>query len=181
VRKIIDRKIKKIVSGGQTGVDQAALLAASELGIPIGGWCPLGGLDENGKSILDLYPLMQEVKNCSFDESIALHTKWNIRDSDGTLIIVPSLPLPANIRDETKLTIEQAIEQNKPYLILDLSNKPTHIDIIEWINRNHISVLNIAGPRESNCPGIHDVSYILLRKIFEEFTHRYSFGHKAKL
>lgn len=82
--------IKKLVSGGQTGVDQAALSIASELGITIGGWCPKRGLDENGICILKKYPNLQEATTSSPDE----RTKLNIMDSDGTLIIVPSWPLP---------------------------------------------------------------------------------------
>jgi hypothetical protein len=166
--------IKKILSGGQIGVDQAALLAASELGITIGGWCPLDGLDEHGKSIHDLYPSsLQEVKGISYEESIAKRTQWNIRDSDGTLIIVPALPLPATIKDGTRLTIDQVIEQKKPYLILDIAKKPLNfLDLNKWIEENRISVLNIAGPRESTCPGIHDVSYVLLRDIFYKLAHR---------
>jgi hypothetical protein len=78
--------IEKIVSGGQTGVDQAALLIASELGIETGGWCPKGGLDENGDCILAKYACMKETPTSEPDE----RTKLNIQDSDGTLIIVPS-------------------------------------------------------------------------------------------
>ena len=52
--------IEKIVSGGQTGVDQAGLLMATEMGIEVGGWCPKGGLDENGNCILDKYPTLKE-------------------------------------------------------------------------------------------------------------------------
>lgn len=80
--------IEKIISGGQTGVDQAALLVATKLDIEVGGWCPKGGSDENGHCILEQYSLMKEAKTTNPDE----RTRLNIEDSDGTLIIVPSIP-----------------------------------------------------------------------------------------
>lgn len=104
--------IEKIISGGQTGVDQAGLAAAVELGISIGGWCPLNGLDENNISILKKYPL-KEITHLSFEESVKERTKRNIIDADGTLIIVSKLPLLHNIKDGTLLTIEYCIAKKK--------------------------------------------------------------------
>lgn len=104
--------IEQIVSGGQTGVDQAALLIAKELGIPIGGWCPKGGFDENQQCVSGKYSL-REASTENPDE----RTRLNIDDSDGTLIIVPSLPMPDHITDGTNLTISYAEEQNKLYIL----------------------------------------------------------------
>ncbi|MBA2651380.1 MAG: putative molybdenum carrier protein [Tatlockia sp.] len=155
--------IEKIVSGGQTGVDQAGLLIASEMGIDIGGWCPKGGLDENKDCILDKYSVLREAMTTNPDE----RTKINIRDSDGTLIIVPTWPLPEKIKDGTKLTIEYAQELHKPYLIIRLDKKEDAVDTLRaWIDEHNIYVLNIGGPRESNSLGIHKESCELLRELF---------------
>src|SRR3990167_6829696 len=154
--------IEKIISGGQTGADQAALKIATESGIPVGGWCPKGGLDENGKNILDQYPSLQETSASIPNQ----RTKLNIEYSDGTLILVPRLPLPENIKDGTILTIEHAKKINKPFLIIDLSKADFSYTISEWMHKNKIKILNVAGPRESNSPGIHDATYELLRNTF---------------
>ncbi len=142
--------IKKILSGGQTGVDQAALLIAQKKGIEIGGWCPKSGLDENGESILIKYPALKETKTANPDE----RTKLNILDSDGTLILISGLPLE-KIQDGTCLTIEFAKNINKPHLIISLNNKKeATYSFSKWVKENNIEILNIAGPRESNSPGI---------------------------
>ncbi|MDX1836035.1 hypothetical protein DIZ81_13265 [Legionella taurinensis] len=155
--------IKKIVSSGQTGVDQAALLVATEMGIEIGGWCPKGGLDENGVNVLKQFPALKEATTSDPDE----RTKLNIRDSDGTLIIVPSWPLPERVKDGTKLTIEDADLQKKPRLIVSVDSQHEAVQRIKaWINENDIRVLNIGGPRESNSPGIHQKACALFRDLF---------------
>ncbi|MDX1838846.1 hypothetical protein DIZ81_13890 [Legionella taurinensis] len=163
--------IEKIVSGGQTGVDQAALLVATEMGIDIGGWCPKGGLDENNVNVLKQFPALKEATSSDPDE----RTKLNIRDSDGTLIIVPSWPLPERVKDGTKLTIEDAERQKKHHLIISLDNKDEAVQNIKaWINDNDIRVLNIGGPRESNSPGIHQEACELFRDLFKNLSHRLS-------
>ncbi|KTD49585.1 putative molybdenum carrier [Legionella rubrilucens] len=163
--------IEKIVSGGQTGVDQAALLIATEMGIDIGGWCPKGGLDENNVNVLKQFPALKEATTSDPDE----RTKLNIRDSDGTLIIVPSWPLPERVKDGTKLTIEDAERQKKHHLIISLDNKDEAVQNIKaWINDNDIRVLNIGGPRESNSPGIHQGACELFRDLFKTLSHRLS-------
>lgn len=153
--------IERIVSGGQTGVDQAALSIAKAFDIPFGGWCPKGGLDENGVCVLDAYPSLTETTTSDPDE----RTKLNIRDSDGTLIIVPCIPLPERIQDGTRLTITDAERQGKPHIIISLAEKDAAVSQIhEWISRENIQVLNVAGPRESNSPGI----YLNACELFQE-------------
>lgn len=159
--------IEKIVSGGQTGVDQAALLVARELGIEVGGWCPRRGLDENNNCILKQYPSLKEAKTTNPDE----RTKLNVEDSDGTLIIVPSFLLPEKIKDGTLLTIEYAKEKKKPYFIINLEKATSANELKDWLIKNRISVLNIAGPRESNFPGINKLATALLRDIFNRLLH----------
>ncbi|MGB6977058.1 MAG: putative molybdenum carrier protein [Gammaproteobacteria bacterium] len=151
----------KIISGGQTGVDRAALDAAIELKIPQGGWCPKGRLAELGTTIPGKYQL-KETSSSDF----CVRTKLNIKDSDGTLIIV--LTTPIKVTDGTLLTIQEVQETNKPYLIIDLSSKQDKRVILDWIKKNNITALNIAGPRESQAPGIYAASFNFLKEVFSE-------------
>jgi hypothetical protein len=134
-----------IVTGGQTGVDRAALDTALSLGLPVRGWCPKGRLAEDG-TIPPIYPL-QETPSTEY----AVRTEWNVRDSDATLILSYG-----TLEGGTKLTAELARKYNRPVLILNALTF-TNSDIArfyKWIEKNHIRILNIAGPRESAQPGI---------------------------
>jgi hypothetical protein len=163
--------IEKIVSGGQTGVDQAALAMAVKSGIPIGGWCPKGGLDADGVNIRLTYPRLREAKTTNPDE----RTKLNIENSDGTLIIVPRLPLPDSIVDGTRLTISYAVEKNKPKLVVALSNREESINqIFDWVQENDIKILNIGGPRESSWRGINRETSEFLEELFLSLQHQIS-------
>jgi hypothetical protein len=102
--------IEKIVSGGQTGVDRAALDAAIEQSISHGGWCPKGRLSESGK-IPDKYSLKETI-SAEYDERTVL----NVEQSDGTLIILPNKTI--NITDGTILTRDTANKKNKPLLTI---------------------------------------------------------------
>ena len=134
--------IKKIVSGGQTGVDRASLDYAIENSIPHGGWCPKGRGAEDG-ALEDKYQLTE-----TESEDVSQRTEWNVRDSDGTLLLTPGKP-----QDGTILTIECALQYQKPILILQLDSKPAVNTFQSWIKDNGIETLNIAGPRESHAPG----------------------------
>jgi len=162
--------IDKIISGGQTGADRAALDIAIKFGITHGGWCPRGRMAEDG--ILPDHYLL----TCPLDANSDINepdiyserTKLNIRDSDGTLIFLSSFPLLAGINNGTRLTITEAERSNKPHHIVDLSKNQSVQIISDWIEIHHISVLNIAGPRESQCPGIYQHVYRFLEKLFSE-------------
>jgi hypothetical protein len=138
------RRIIKIISGGQTGVDRAALDAAMELGLPCGGWCPLGRLAEDGV-IASHYPL-QETPSAEY----SVRTHWNVRDSDGTLILTSGEP-----KGGTAFTITTAGRLKKPCLILDLTAQSDPSTVHTWITSSGIHILNVAGPRESTRPGIY--------------------------
>lgn len=155
--------LEKIISGGQTGVDQAALFSASQNGFDVGGWCPKGGLDENGRCISGQYGLRQ-TETADPDE----RTKRNIDDSDGTLIVVPVWPLPTYIQDGTRLTYAYTEAQGKPYLIIALSDSnDDNIDTIrQWLVSHKICILNIGGPRESSSPGIYKDSSAFFNALF---------------
>ena len=154
--------IEKLVSGGQTGVDQAALQIAINFKILHGGWCPKGRLAENGV-IPDIYFLKETDSN-----DVSVRTKHNIRDSDGTLILIPNNN--TDITDGTIFTIKEVKEQSKPHLIISLSqDKEDAVEsIVEWSQSNDIKILNIAGPRESQAPGIHHLSLIFLEKLIRK-------------
>jgi hypothetical protein len=147
--------VEKIVSGGQTGVDRAALDVALELGIPCGGWCPAGRRAEDGR-IPDRYPLV-ETPTAAYPQ----RTKWNVRDSDGTLVLTRGRPTGG-----TRLTIEVAKRLEKPCLMIDLNDAVEKADVQKWMLENHVSILNVAGPRESESPGNSRLAAAFLRRLF---------------
>jgi hypothetical protein len=136
--------IRKIVSGGQTGVDRAALDVALALGIPCGGWCPRGRAAEDGP-IPARYPL-QETGSRDYAE----RTRRNVIDSDGTLILTIGA-----LHGGTLLTAKLAEKNGKPHLVVDLASPPVPGKIHSWIRGYEISVLNVAGPRETQHPVVH--------------------------
>ncbi|MHC4879127.1 MAG: putative molybdenum carrier protein [Planctomycetota bacterium] len=156
--------IERIVSGGQTGVDRAALDVALEAGIPCGGWCPRGRRAEDGR-IPDSYPLEE-----TSQRDYSVRTERNIVDSDGTLIISGG-PLTGG----TALTRTLARRLDCPLFIVDLreheSAKPnvlgaTVLDQLEqWLDENRIRTLNVAGPRESQQPGVHSRASQFLKQL----------------
>jgi predicted metallo-beta-lactamase superfamily hydrolase len=115
------------------------------LGVPHGGYCPKGRLSEAG-IIPDKYTL-QETES----DEYAVRTKLNITSSDGTWVLLQRGI--EGVTDGTVLTIEMLQKNKKPYLILDIS-MPAREWLLDWIKQHQIKVLNIAGPRESSCPGI---------------------------
>ena len=144
-----------ILSGGQTGVDRAALDAALELGLPCGGWCPRGRRAEDGR-IADRYPLT-ETESADCDD----RTRRNVRDSDATLILAPP-PLTGG----TRLTAEVAAELGRPVLVEDPFDPHAPAAVAAWLADPKIAVLNVAGPRESTIPGIGEAAATLLRTVF---------------
>ncbi len=150
--------IERIVSGGQTGVDQGALDAAIKLGIAYGGWCPKGRLAENG-TIPDHYTLVE-----TDSSDYASRTRRNITDSDAVLIFVPRLPLP--IIDGTVLTIDEAKAQAKPFFIVNLAQGVDINAMTQWVRDSEVTILNIAGPRESSYPGIYKTTLSVMENLY---------------
>lgn len=133
-----------LVSGGQTGVDRAALDVAMERGIPCGGWCPAGRAAEDGP-IAARYPLHETP---SADP--AQRTEWNVRDSDGTLLLVTGAHSPG-----TELTHDVARRLGRPVSLWHLDALPDPDAFRRWLQSHNIRTLNVAGPRESESPGVY--------------------------
>ena len=154
-------KIRTIRSGAQTGVDRGALDAARSLGVPICGWCPKGGLAEDypdPPGLLLLYPELEETPTNDYRE----RTAWNVRDSDATLILFPR-ELKTSIG--TELTIELALEYEKPHLVLDAPDVDLALAWLETLKDN--LDLNVAGPRLSNYASIDDMAFNLMSEILK--------------
>jgi hypothetical protein len=143
--------LTRILSGGQTGVDRAALDAAMELGIPHGGWCPRGRLAEDG-CIPQNYRLKE-----TLSPDYSVRTRLNVRDADGTLILYRE-PLEGG----TSLTWQIAVELEKPVLLVEMGFPPVFEAFHRWLLENAIHTLNIAGPRESQRPGIYHEAKVLV-------------------
>ena len=138
----------KIISGGQTGVDRAALDVALRHAIECGGWCPAGRLDEFGK-IPDQYPV-QELQGGGFTE----RTLQNVKDSDGTVVIYP-----AELRGGTEQTVRFCVDLKRPHKLIDASKISAEAAaklIGDFVRENKIGILNVAGPRQSEWPEGYD-------------------------
>lgn len=149
--------VQRVVSGGQTGVDRAALDVALRLGVACGGWCPRGRRAEDGP-IPVRYPLRE-----TSSPAYPVRTERNVRDSDGTLV----LRLGPGDRG-TALTVRMAARIGRPLLELDLAAVPEPFALAaarEWLERHEIAVLNVAGPRESRRPGVHAAASRLLASL----------------
>jgi Circularly permutated YpsA SLOG family len=149
----------KIISGGQTGVDQGALFAAAALNIKTGGWMPKNFKTEDGMRY-DLAAQFYLVENSS--GQYGPRTQANVATADGTLLI-------GDVRSPgSRLTIKFASRLNKPYYIIgwSLRNlKPLechYYKLHQWLMQYNITVLNVAGNRESKNPGIFNVTYHFL-------------------
>jgi len=147
--------LKKIISGGQTGADRAALDAAIRLGIPHGGWLPKGRLAEDG--CLPEQYLLEEMPTDSYQK----RTQKNVQASDGTLIISRGAPTGG-----TDFTRVQVLRYGKQLLGIDLNNQSNLQDaaslVASWIELQRIAVLNVAGPRASKDPCIYQDTLNLL-------------------
>jgi hypothetical protein len=153
--------VEKVISGGQTGVDRAALDAALAAGLPAGGCCPKGRKAEDGV-IPDRYPL-RELDSSQYSS----RTEKNVVDADGTLILNKGA-----LTEGTKATYEFALHHGKPCLIVQLDQierqEPgSWQQVIAWADRHELRVLNVAGPRESKFPaGIYRDAYRYLAGLF---------------
>jgi len=147
----------KIISGGQTGADQGALDFALDYNFDCGGFCPKGRKCEKG-TIPFKYPLI-EIDSEDFKK----RTRKNVLESDGTIIVKDE----SEFNEGTLNTIKFCKRFSRPYLIYDVNFDPINYDMFqEWLEKNKINVLNVAGNRASESPGIKGKAYLLLEKLF---------------
>lgn len=149
----------KIISGGQTGVDRAALDAAIELNIPHGGYCPKGRRAEDG-IIHENYNLME-----TDSELYSERTLKNVKESNGSLILFWEI-----ISGGTLTTLELCRSLDKPCLPVDMDKSPNNKlkKIKIWIQKNQIQILNVAGPRQDGS-GVYLKAKDFLLNVFSEF------------
>lgn len=157
--------VTTVVSGGQTGVDRAALRVARELGLGIAGWCPPGRASEAGPIPPDL-PLRetpQERSPAAPEVPRSLRTEWNVRDADATLVLRPAAgtgPDPG-----TEWAIRCAARYGRPLLAVDPADPAAPCAVRHWLASHPIATLNVAGPSEGTCRGAEERAYRLLRTV----------------
>lgn len=147
----------RIVSGGQTGVDRAALDVAFALGLPQGGYCPRGRKAEDGR-IASHYPLI-ELES----DDYAVRTERNVLESSGTLILYRR-----KMTGGTLLTFRLARRHRKPYFLVRLDRKLDYPAAQNWLEEKKIEVLNVAGPRGSTDPEIYELAAGYLWELLQE-------------
>ncbi|MEM7462500.1 MAG: putative molybdenum carrier protein [Pseudomonadota bacterium] len=147
----------KVISGGQTGVDTAALEAAIKLGCSYGGWVPKGRLNENGV-ISSKYHGLRETSSADVGERTVL----NVRDSDALLVLTDG-----NHSGGTQLAIQEAEKLRIPTCIIVMeegAETDASQRIMEFLRDTNPNKVNIAGPRESEAPGIEIRAKSVLEK-----------------
>ena len=155
----------KVISGGQTGIDRAALKVAYTLGIETGGWCPPGKLAEDGRIPIQfsLVETPEERSKHAPDIPRSLRTEWNVRDSDATLILWPA---KTDKDPGTEWTFICCKTHQKPVLVVDPFRYQDLKKVTFWLNVCAPQILNIAGPSESSCPGIEGQGIEFLKKVW---------------
>ncbi|MBN1847506.1 MAG: putative molybdenum carrier protein [Deltaproteobacteria bacterium] len=149
--------LQKIISGGQTGADRAALDVAIETGMPHGGWIPKGRKTEKGR--LPLRYQLTEIQSIDY----AQRTELNVVDSDATLLFSHGV-----LKGGSALTKAMARKHRKPCLHIDLDEMSQNrvVEIIKlWLELREVNILNVAGPRESEDPRIYEDVKKILRSL----------------
>ena len=153
--------LKKIISGGQTGVDRAALDVAAEAGLQRGGWCPAGRRAQDGE-VPEEYPL-EETPSREYEQ----RTEWNVRDADATLIVNRGPPDGGTLYTRTA-----AREMDRPYLVVQLEEMDGEemeeaelARVRTWLEEEDVEILNLAGPREEKRQGIYEEAAAFLRAL----------------
>ncbi len=141
-----------IISGGQTGVDRAALDVAIKWGIPYRGWCPAGRWAEDGK-IPERYQL-----EVTPESNPAQRTARNVKESDGVLIL-GALECSAG----TQLAWKTAVKYKVPVYHGDLGGSIEFV--LQWVQAMEFGVVNVVGPRESESPGIYKNAFEFLESV----------------
>lgn len=150
--------LSKVVSGGQTGADRAALDWAIKRGIPYGGWCPQGRKAEDG-TIDQRYRLVETPS-----DDYSQRTEWNVRDSDATAVF----SILRELHGGSLLTIKLAEQYNKPVIHLCKEDEQSNQaqELRSFIENFRINILNVAGPRASDEPGVYQFVSSVLDEVF---------------
>lgn len=158
-----------IISGGQTGVDRAALDAAFAVGCPYCGWCPKGGWAEDSPDppgVRARYPGLLETPEPGPEQ----RTEWNVRDADSVLILVGAGGVGAS--KGTAVTLAHAKERGKPLSVIDFDDPNARAQMQTFIRARAGETMCIAGPRESEAPGIYAKVFKLLSCLLDEGLER---------
>lgn len=150
----------RIISGGQTGVDRAAMDAALQTGTPCSGWCPHERRAEDGP-IAEYYPMTTLTAGGYRERSLR-----NVLDSDGTLLIYFG-----ELSGGSRETLEFCIWHQKPYKLIDgLETDPTQAldGVVDFLRRNDIRHLNVAGPRASEAREGYAYTLRLMRQVLAQ-------------
>lgn len=162
--------IYKIISGGQSGVDRAALDFAISHSIDYGGWCPRSGWAEDmvePPGLLNKYDKLFE----SNSADPAIRTEKNICSSDYTMIVLQEDRGEIPFSKGTNDTIKLVKQYSKPHLIVFLSRSNNPLIMRDWLlSQDKRIVLNVAGPRESESPGIYERTFSLLEELYFHFS-----------
>lgn len=148
-----------VVSGGQTGVDRSALDVAMEAHLPYRGWCPKGGWAEDcprPPGVRRRYPDLDETP----DTAPAQRTEWNVRDSDSLMVLVDGGGLA--VSKGTTLALKQAQALGKPHIVIDVDRPDAPTRAKGFLDLANVRAVCIAGPRESEAPGIYDKAKAVL-------------------
>jgi len=145
----------KIVSGGQSGADLAALDWAIDAGFSHGGWCPKGRRTEDGA--LDVFYSLKETPSKGYLQ----RTEWNVRDSDATVIFTVDDRLDGG----SKHTATFAERLGKPWLHMRPTVHPRYL--AAFVEKHQTLVLNVAGKRASSAPLVYDLVLASLRLAFQ--------------
>jgi hypothetical protein len=158
---------QRVVSGGQTGADQAGLIAARRFGIPTGGWMPKGFITTTGPAP----DLAREFGLREHTGGYADRTEANVRLADGTLRFAASFETLGE-----KCTLKWLHHHRKPYLDIDRNAPPPVEEVAEWIKRHNVKVLNVAGnvepkSKKAKASGITEFVIDYLSRVFLALGH----------
>ena len=162
----------KIISGGQTGVDRAALDVAIERGMLWGGWCPKGGWAEDFRDQPGLLSKYRKLRETPFSQP-EQRTEWNVRDGDAMLIITDREGL--SVSKGTRCAREWANHYGKPLLVIDVSQSDAAAQVAVWLRAQRSRfgphmMLAVGGPRESEAPGIYTSTYLLMVSVLDQVS-----------
>lgn len=154
-------KVAVVRSGGQSGVDRAALRTALALGLQVAGWVPQGGWAEDSPEppgVLTEFPQLRQTPSPNPSQ----RTLWNVRDCDAVLVLRPSSAHSPG----TGLTEEAARELSRPLSIVEDFSSRSVQSVVRWLSSlNDGITLNVAGPRESEVPGVYEDALAFLKEV----------------